>query len=939
MYWTQEFHGEWDLLMDPVPCCHTVPPAEYPQTMKLPGTTAQQKLGAPNHTPMTGYLTERYPFEGQIWLRKIITLRSNLSADDFANMHFMLELKRTRMSTLWINGIRIGSCDSLCAPHRYDLTGFAENTMEIVLCIKNFQYPTKGGHMTSPDTQTNWIGIPDAITLTASPLMHLEALRTFPDANKKTVTITGILKGALETACQIRWSAVSAEHPGISPNASPCTFFIRTNGSGHFSLIVPLPEAPLWSEYTPICIRMQLTLPESGDTETLCFGMRDFTANGDHFEINGTPIMLRGKHDGLVFPLEGAAPCNVEEWIRIFTIAKAWGINHYRFHTCCPPEACFEAADFTGIYLEPELPFWGTVHALDHQECNQEEQDYLIREGLRITAAYGNHPSFCMLSLGNELWGSTERLQEILDILRKADPRPLYTQGSNNFQHMPVSLPNEDFWTGVRLGKGKLIRGSYATCDAPIGRIQTEAPSADWDYEEWLCPQSPAPASYETSATQTEIEVQYGTGVKKVQASETQDFLPAIPVVTHEIGQYAVYPDFSEIERYTGVLQARNFEIFRERLTAAGMEEQAEDFFRCSGALARECYKMEIEAAMRSPHIAGFQLLDLQDFPGQGTALVGMLNAFMESKGLIAPEEWRSFCGDCVPLARFKSYVWTAGEEQQIHLALRTARPYLKAQTMYCTVQCEGKAVAEATTLIPASAPGYHPLGGIGFGLRSNIIGKAELILSLPEEKITNRYAITILPPVTPCASMMPSAVVTVHTMAEAMPHLQQGKRVLLLPNLVQKHIKGFYCTDFWCYPMFRSISESMGKEVPVGTMGLCIQSEHPIARAMFSEAYATPQWFVPVSHADCAILDDAPAGYRPIVQMIDNFERNHRLGLIFEARVAQGSLLVCTVRTEECPQDPSMHLLKKALLDYAGSPAFDPQTELCSTMLAETLC
>ncbi len=939
MYLKQEFHGEWDLMMDPAPCHYCSPPAEYPLTMKLPGTTAQQKLGVPNSSREIGYLTERYPFEGQIWLRRIVTLRSDLSESDLADMHFILELGRTRMSTLWVNGIRIGSCDSLCTPHRYDLTGFAEATMELVLCIKNVQYPTKGGHMTSPDTQTNWIGIPDSVTLTASPLLHLEALRTFPDAANKTVTVKGTLCGALETPCQIRWVAFSSEHPNSIPDAAPCTFNIRADGSGHFSLTIPLPEAPLWSEYTPICIRMQLTLPESGDTETVCFGLRDFTANGDHFEVNGTPIMLRGKHDGLVFPLEGAAPCDIEEWIRIFAIAKAWGINHYRFHTCCPPEACFAAADVMGIYLEPELPFWGTVHGLDQKECNAEEQAYLIREGLRIAAAYGNHPSFCMLSLGNELWGSPERLREILDILRKADPRPLYTQGSNNFQHMPLSLPNEDFWTGVRLGKGKLIRGSYATCDAPIGKIQTAAPSTDWDYEEWLSPNNIRYTSHEKNAKQTEIKIQYGTGIKKVQASESQGFLPAIPVVTHEIGQYAVYPDFSEIEHYTGVLQARNFEIFRERLTAAGMAEQAEEFFRCSGALSRECYKMEIEAAMRSPHIAGFQLLDLQDFPGQGTALVGMLNAFMESKGLIEPKEWRSFCGDCVPLARFASYVWTAGEEQRIHLALRTARPYLKAQTMYCTVRCDGKAIAEATTLIPASAPDYHELGGIGFGLRSDIVGKAELILSLPEEDITNRYAITILPPVTAAPPMASAAVAVVHTMAEAMPYLQQGSRVLLLPQAVKKHIKGFYCTDFWCFPMFRSISESMGKEVPVGTMGLCIRSEHPIARAMFSEAYATPQWYVPVSHADCAILDDAPAGYRPIVQMIDNFERNHRLGLIFEAKVTQGSLLVCTIRTEECPDDPAMRLLKKALLDYAGSSAFDPQTELCATMLAETLC
>ena len=71
--------------------------------------------------------------------------------------------------------------------------------------------------------------------------------------------------------------------------------------------------------------------------------------------------MLRGKHDGLIFPKTGYAPTDVNEWLRVLGIAKSYGINHYRFHTCCPPDAAFTAADLLGIYMEPELPFWGTI--------------------------------------------------------------------------------------------------------------------------------------------------------------------------------------------------------------------------------------------------------------------------------------------------------------------------------------------------------------------------------------------------------------------------------------------------------------------------------------------------------------------------------------------------------------------------------------------------
>ena len=105
--------------------------------------------------------------------------------------------------------------------------------------------------------------------------------------------------------------------------------------------------------------------------------------------------------------------------------------------------------------------------------------------------------------------------------------------------------------------------------------------------------------------------------------------IPHIPVVSHEIGQYEVYPNFHEIEKYTGVLKARNFEVFRDRLKETGMLDWADDFFYTSGKLSVQCYKEELEAAARTKRLAGYQILDIQDFSGQGTALVGILDALI----------------------------------------------------------------------------------------------------------------------------------------------------------------------------------------------------------------------------------------------------------------------------------------------------------------------
>ncbi|MFR6497101.1 MAG: hypothetical protein ACLUOF_12495, partial [Ruminococcus sp.] len=343
----------------------------------------------------------------------------------------------------------------------------------------------------------------------------------------------------------------------------------------------------------------------------------------------------------LIGPRTGYAPTDVHEWLRVLSIAKSYGINHYRFHTCCPPDAAFTAADVLGIYMEPELPFWGTIAAPGEEGYNEAEQNYLIELGDKMLDTFGNHPSFVMFSLGNELWGSPERLGKILRHYKERDSRHLYTQGCNNFQHFPLMVPEDDYYVGVRLSKERLLRGSFGMCDAPLGHVQTERPSTMHQYDDVIFPKQ---TEGEGTSDTEEIEIQYGTGVKKVQVSKTAGgLIPTKPVVTHEIGQYEVYPDFREIDKYTGPLKARNFEIFRFRLGAKGMLRQADKFFRCSGALAAACYKEEIEAAMRSQYIAGFQLLDLQDFSGQGTALVGMLDAFMDSKGLISPEEWRMF--------------------------------------------------------------------------------------------------------------------------------------------------------------------------------------------------------------------------------------------------------------------------------------------------------
>lgn len=908
-------------------------------TITLPGTTSMAQKGKPSDVRETGFLTDPYLFEGYAWYSKEVTLDASL-----LGKNIFLYLERTRMTKVWVDDTFVGEFDSLNAPHQYDLSDYIKAPQfRLTVLVSNVDYPTKGGHLTSPDTQTNWNGIIGEIALHIYDAVYVTNLKTFPDIDTKSVRVTFDTVNTTSAAVTKTVTAnailtdISGDTGVAAPQAAFSIDFPVGTASAEFTYALG-EDAAFWSEYTPVVYRLELTMDDNAEKAVTTFGLRRFSTTETEFLINGTPTFLRGKHDGLIFPLTGAVPATVDEWIRVMKISKSYGINHYRFHTCCPPDAAFTAADYLGIYMEPQLPFWGTLTAPGDENHNEEEQQYLITEGYRMMDAFGNHASYCMMSLGNELWGSKERMAQIIRDYKKVDTRHLYTQGSNNFQHTPVLLPEDDFFVGVRFSKNRLIRGSYGMCDAPLGHIQWDEPSTMHNYDEEICP-SNAEASNADGAE--EIEIQYGTGVKKVKAAQGEGVLiPHIPVVSHEIGQFAVYPNFHEIPKYTGVLKARNFEVFRERLEKKGMLDQADDFFYTSGKLSVQCYKEELEAAARTKLLAGYQILDIQDFTGQGTALVGILDAFMDSKGHVTPEEWAGYCSDGILLAQFASYIQTNGESFQSAMAIRYYNPKeLINQTLHWELTTEGKTSASGEVPIPDHAFGLVELGDVTIPLpESDKALVHTLTLTIPGTTMKNTYELYSYPAAKSSLSL--NAVSNINQNGthlfltqdfdEAEALLKQGKRVLYLPQEVKESLEGFYCTDFWCYPMFRDICEWMKKPVAVGTMGLLIKKDHPALKSFPTHKYSTPQWYQIVSHADCAILDDATdPSYRPIVQMVDNFERNHKLGILFEGKVDSGRLMICTSRLSEIADRIEVKQFTKSLLDYLTSDEFAPEQTL----------
>lgn len=963
----------------------------YEDTITLPGTTAMAEKGTLSGRQDTGYLTERYPYTGRAYFSRDVTLPPETARDGASSPRLILFLERTRISRLWVNGREIGNCNYLTTPHRYDISEFARcSTLHLELEIANLGYPTPGGHMTSPDTQTNWLGIMGRMEIQVYNSVYIEHIKAYlPEetgspADDNTLCFDCRLAGALTPEQSLK-AVPSPYRLRLFPEAVSLKGLIGADSKNYDILpeqaeweSTPLPmqetslsasryrfeaDAPRWSEHSPVVYRFSVQLVKDNvvlDTCTFYTGLRRFAPGEHDFLINGIPTKLRGKHDALLFPRTGAAPMRVEDYLH--TMGAAWkhGINHYRYHTCCPPEAAFTAADLLGIMLEPELPFWGTIAGEGEEGYNAEEQQYLIDEGIRILREYGSHPSFCMMSLGNELWGNHDRINEILTILKTEDSRPLYTQGSNNFQFVPEVSPMEDFFVGARLappenGENKrLIRGSFATCDAPLGVIQTKAPSTGYDFDGAILPSAlealreadPArtePASSASGVAGRDIAIQYGTGVRTVRSRNASSGVCAsLPIVSHEIGQYSMYPDYNEIEKFNGVLSAENFKIFRERLEAAGMGSQAQDFFLNSGRFAAACYREELEMMHRSRYMAGYQLLDLQDYTGQGTSLVGVLDAFMDSKGVISPLEWRRFCSDDVILASFDSYVAVSGGKFAFDVILSHYNPLrtLEGKKLLVSLTAstdEQSSFAHAELLIPSlkggqgkgSETGTHRLGSVTLFLpllNDKDSQKLTLSLEIEDTEISQEYSLWLYPAHSPASPWKDPEYVAADA-DTAWSMLSSGKDVLFFPSKVNESIPGFYCTDFWNYTMFRQISESMKKPVAVGTLGLNIKNRHPALSGFACETYSTPQWYNILTGSPLAVLDGIGGEkLTPIVQMIDNVERNHKLGLVFEADVKTSAdkkparLLVCTSDFGRLMSVPEGRALYRSLLNYIRS-------------------
>ena len=838
---------------------------------------AMEKYRQDGNVKLPFFLTPDKHYVGVAWYQKYVDIPAS-----WKGKRVILFLERPHIeTTVWINGRKVGLQNSLCVPHEYDISSYL-NMSKLLISIRvdNRIKEINAGpdsHSITDQTQGNWNGIVGRMELQKTDKTYIDDIQVFPDIKNRKANVKIVIKGTGISSGKITLSANSFNTDTIHQVTPVTQSFSLNNGIFETEITLLFGEGmQIWDEFHPALygLNVYLEVGKEIDSKDVTFGMREFKIQGKWFYVNDRKTMLRGTVENCDFPLTGYAPMDVESWIRVFRRCKSYGLNHMRFHSFCPPEAAFQAADLEGIYLQPEGPSWPNHGP---KLGNGEPIDtFLMAETQRMSKVYGNYASFCMLACGNEPAGNwVSWVTQFVEYWVNTDSRRVYTGASvgNSWQWQPVSQYH----------------------------VKAGARGLDW--------------ATRPPETLTDFRDRIDT-VKQ-------------PYVSHETGQWCVFPNFDEIHKYTGVNKAKNFEIFRDILEENNMKNIAHQFVMASGKLQALCYKYEIEKTLRTPDYAGFQLLALNDYSGQGTALVGVTDVFFDSKEYIDNEEFRRFCSSIVPLARIEKFTYTTGETFRADIEIANfGKATLENAKITYTIRDElgrifrqGIISDKKEYSIPVG--NNFEIGSVALDLK-NVKAPAKLNLEVTiwnnsDIQGINDWNFWVYPddPVIEIGDVYISDSLD----NEALKTLESGGKVLITAAgkiRYGKDIVQYFTPVFW--------NTSWFKMRPPHTLGVLINNYHPVFEAFPTEYHSNLQWWELLNKQQVMQLSEFPADFQPIVQTIDTWFLSRKAGMLFEANVLKGKLIMTSMDILSEPQKRVVaRQLYKSVLDYMNSDRFKP--------------
>ena len=785
------------------------------------------------------FLTPEKHYVGNAWYQRTVFVPK-----DWSKRRVTLFLERPHIeTTVFLNGREVGHQMSLSTPHCYDVTKYLRWGEENVIAIKVYNgienvCVGQDSHSVTDQTQGNWNGIVGRMELQTQPIIWRKKI--IPHVKEKAVDVI----------------------------INDQTYRISLGKN-----------AETWDEFHPRLYTQTVTY--QGMKVSVTFGLREVEIKGRQFYINGHPMFLRGTVENCCFPETGFAPMDEAEWLRVFQKCKEYGLNHVRFHSYCPPEAAFAAADKVGIYLQPEGPSWPN-HGVRLRR-GQNIDEYLLEESKRIVGTYGHHPSFVMMAAGNEPAGD-------------------WVSYCNDWVKQMHAYDATKVYCGASVG------GGWVWDNGSEYHVKGGARGLDWDNK--------APQSKDD----------YYDGILRPR-NYKGEIDNQSPIIAHEQGQWCAFPDLKEISQYTGVYKARNFEIFRDLLRDNGMESMAEKFLIASGKLQTLCYKYEIERNLRTKDYAGFQLLGLNDYSGQGTALVGPLNVHWQEKGYVDAREWREFCSPLVLLARFPKFVYKNSETLRVPIeCMNAGREAIHSDNLICEIWQDGSRLVSCDTITTGTI-------ALGKNIELKTITQRLAIIGKPSKmtlrvrlgnQAQNHWNFWVYPNI----SVMPhkKIYITDSLDVKAEKILKRGGTVLLTAAgrvTLGSDVKQTYLPVFW--------NTSWFKMRPPHTTGAYINTSHPLFKYGFpTDDWSNLNWWELLNKAQVMNLMDLPKDYQSPIQPIDTWHVSRKLGMVVEARVMKGKLLMTTMDiSSDLEHRIVARQMRKAILDYMQSNDFNPSLVL----------
>jgi glycoside hydrolase family 2 gh2F len=895
--------------------------------------------------PIATRFTRRHTYEGEARISRKITV------PDYGTDRLFVLAERARALRLLVDGeaCSVFRQGTLSTPYIFELTGAAPGEHEFTFLSDN-SYPGMPkaaiyySSAATDETQTNWNGILGECSMYTRPQNFIDSLRVYPRAVKKEeknkaggyvldvcVELAPGAKKVYKDAKIILQSEALAA--GELEDTQTLTEIISYSGEGLAEAGTDKEENPktmeiwfrdlplrenvkLWDEDEGNLYEMAVTLDngmsaeDKGGSTAECrtrFGIRSFGDNGSgRLALNGRAIFLRGEANCAEYPETGHPPMTIPEWKEMLLKYRSYGINFVRFHSHCEPEAAFAAADELGMLLQPELSHWDPKDAFGTEESYR----YYRAELVDLLKTYANHPSFVMLTLGNELQAQDEgreRMRELVRTAKRMDPTRLYANGSNAFYGEEGCDPESDFYTSQSC-KDVVIRGTFS---GMRGYLNENYPSADRTYDEAMA----------------EIRKEYQK-----------------PVFSFEVGQFEVLPDFEELESFHGISDPVNLKLIKKRVEERGLLPTWEKYVEATGELSRLAYREEIEAAMRTRELSGISLLGLQDFPGQGTALVGMMNSHLEPKpyDFARPERFREFFQECRILVKLPHYTYEAGERliAEVEAANFGKR---NIEGVFCWTLAGKKSVSENGNCEPAEIKSKNTVIATGEDTEITIcrpgsyteVGSLDIPLDFVEKNTAltlkvrigdsiSAYPIWVYRKTTP---VCPENVYETRAFdVKTREILQNGGRVYLSPDAdkesLPNSIKTQFTTDFW------SVGTFADQE---GGMGQLIDTEHPIFKEFPTDFHTDWQWWI-MATKRAVIL---PHPMKTIITEMDSYAFLRPMAQMIEFRCLKGKVLLSTMELHKSQQYPEVRALQASIYTYLSGENFEPEEEITEEELS----